>query len=460
MKKLLKYLIISCFLSVSAFSNDKNVSQQIAKDCKINKDLNKDTFDLYDVIELALCNNPNLRQSILSVDVASNYKKASFGEYLPNVNVELGVNKSEVNDKLNPFASGKGTSANFGVNLSWLLFDFGGREARIKKAFSYFESVEFKHNATLQDAIFNVIYSFYSTLQVKENVIALQKQKETSKKAFDIAKKKFELGMSAKAEVLQAETAFLQADLQALKASQDFNIALSKMSKSVGISGTIKLNLSNKEKDIKENKVLNKELEDFIEIASNSRPDLKSKIAEIKMAHSDVYIAGTKFLPTLSAYASKTWNDNTDPTFKNYGNDRDIFGVGVKLSLPLFSGFRDYYGLSSEMDNLEIKKENLKSYKQDVELSVVKAFYSYKTAIKAVEIAKKLFESATENEKVAIGSYGTGVGNIINVMKAQTALLDARKEYISAKYGFYISRAELLRSVGMLKATNIKNVNL
>ena len=459
MKKILNFIIISSFLSVPVISNDNVKTRQIADTCNIKKDLEKDNFDLYDIIELAICNNPNLHQSMLSVDIANNHKKSSFSEYLPNINVELDANKSEINDKITN-TTVKGTTASLGVNLGWMIFDFGGREARVKKAFSYFESAEFKHNAILQDTIYSVIYNFYSTLQVKENVTALQKQKETAKKAFDIAKKKFQLGMTAKAELLQAETAFLQADLQALKASQNLNIALSTMSTSVGLPATVKLNLSNKEQEIKENKVLNKQLEKFIEIATSSRPDLKSKIAEVKMASSDVYIARTKFLPTLSAYASKSWNDNTDPTFKNYGSDRDAFGIGVKLSLPLFSGFRDFYGLSSEKYNLEAKQQNLKSYKQDVELSVVKAFYSYKTAIKAVEIAKKLFESATENEKVAIGSYETGVGNIISVMKAQTALLDARKEYISAKYGFYISRAELLKSVGMLKTNNIKDMKL
>ncbi len=459
MKKVLKFLIISCFLSVPVFSNSKNKTEQISKDCKINKDFKKDVFELSDIIELAICNNPKLRQSLLSVAVANNYKKASFGEYLPNITAEIGINKSEVNDKITHINS-NGTSASLSLNLGWLLLDFGGREARVKKAFSYFESANFQHNATLQNIIFDVIYNFYSTLQVKENVTALNKQKDTAKKAFDIAKKKFELGMTAKAEVLQAETAFLQADLQALKASQNLNIALSTMSKSVGLDASVKLNLSNKEKDIKENKIFNKELEDFIKIAITLRPDLQSKIQEIKMAASDVYIARTKFLPTISAFASKSYNDNTDPTFSNYGSDRDVFGVGVKLSMPLFSGFYDYYNLSNEKFNLESKKENLKSYKQDVELSVIKAFYSYKTAIKSVEIAKKLFESATENEKVAIGSYETGVGNIINVMKAQSALLDARKEYISAKYGFYISRAELLKSIGILKISNVKDVNL
>ena len=90
-----------------------------------------------------------------------------------------------------------------------------------------------------------------------------------------------------------------------------------------------------------------------------------------------------------------------------------------------------------------------------MELGVVNAYNQYKTSVKSLSIAKKLFESAVENEKVALGSYKAGQGDIISLMEAQSKLLSARKELISSQYGLYTSKIALLKSVGELNLQNL-----
>ena len=72
-----------------------------------------------------------------------------------------------------------------------------------------------------------------------------------------------------------------------------------------------------------------------------------------------------------------------------------------------------------------------------------------------MSIAKKLFESAVENEKVALGSFRAGKGDIISLMEAQSKLLSARQELISAQYGLYTAKIALLKSAGELSLKNL-----
>ena len=66
-----------------------------------------------------------------------------------------------------------------------------------------------------------------------------------------------------------------------------------------------------------------------------------------------------------------------------------------------------------------------------------------------------MLESANENEQVALGSYQAGKGDIISLMEAQSKLVAARKQSISAQNDLYTAKIALLKAAGDL---NLKNL--
>lgn len=437
-------------------NNNQNKNIKLSSSCKINKNVATDPLNLTDVIELSLCNNPSTRQAWLMSKAAQNARGANFSRYLPHVNLEAEISHSVINDYTHSKKGiqVKNTGADLGISAGWLLYDFGGREAIISKTYATMSSAEFQYNAVLQSVAYETVVSYYTLLAAREENIALILQKETNKKAYDVAKKKFELGMSSKADTLQIETALAASELDVVKSERNLEINNSKLAKLLGLSPSIKLNLASASSKPKTN-IFDSKLEELIKIALKKRPDLQAKISDVKASYASVRSASAKFFPTISAYASKVWNDTSSPKFNSLGNDRDTFGIGVKLSLPLFSGFENTYSLAATKYQYVADKQALETYKHDVELSVVDAFYSYKTSSNSINIATKLFESAQENEKVAMGSYKAGKGDIISLMQAQAKLLSARKELISARYGLYISKVALLRAIGKLYIQNL-----
>jgi outer membrane protein TolC len=100
-------------------------------------------------------------------------------------------------------------------------------------------------------------------------------------------------------------------------------------------------------------------------------------------------------------------------------------------------------------------EESLRLAEQNVELEVVNAYNDYTTGLKSLALAEKMAESAKENEAVASGSYQAGRGDIIRLLEAQSRLIQANKELISARYGLYTYRLALLRATGELYLQNI-----
>jgi outer membrane protein TolC len=63
-----------------------------------------------------------------------------------------------------------------------------------------------------------------------------------------------------------------------------------------------------------------------------------------------------------------------------------------------------------------------------------------------------LLASAEQSEQVALGRYRAGVGNILDLLAAQSALAAARQQRVQSAFDWNVSRATLAQSVGVLDA--------
>jgi outer membrane protein TolC len=64
--------------------------------------------------------------------------------------------------------------------------------------------------------------------------------------------------------------------------------------------------------------------------------------------------------------------------------------------------------------------------------------------------------SAIQSERVALGRYKAGVGNILNLLTAQVSLASARMQNIQAVYNWHIAKAALAQSMGKLDFSAIE----
>jgi outer membrane protein TolC len=86
--------------------------------------------------------------------------------------------------------------------------------------------------------------------------------------------------------------------------------------------------------------------------------------------------------------------------------------------------------------------------KQQVGLEVQQAYLNVSEADQRVTTAGKLVAQAEENYRIAQGRYTGGVGPMIDVVDAETALTAARTAYAQARYDAQVTRARLDLAVG------------
>jgi TolC family type I secretion outer membrane protein len=452
MRRILLLAVTVGMLPALAVAKESGARQAfgISRSCGTSKSLPGDALDLSDVIELAMCNNPATRQAWLNTKAGDAAYKGSLGAYLPHVDATGRLSKSwdETHDPNGPNHVNRIQGLSGGLSASWLLYDFGRREARVEQAFQSMNSANFLYSNTLQQTAYEAISAYYGTLSAIEALAAVKANEDATLKSFELASKKFELGMASKADKLQTETTYVQAQLDTTRQEQILRTTKANLAKLMGLPPNMDVKLVPTESEAND-ELLYKSVEEIIETALALRPDLSAKAAEVKASYANVRQASANYFPSISLSANKNWYDDNVGTHHSQ-LDRSAYGVGVSLSVPIFTGFENTYSLRNAKYQYAAKKEEFHKLEQDIELSVVNAYNDYKTSLKSLALANKMYESAVENEQVALGSYKAGKGDIIRLMEAQFKLLNARKEKIAAQYGVYTYKIALLKAAGDL----------
>ena len=83
-------------------------------------------------------------------------------------------------------------------------------------------------------------------------------------------------------------------------------------------------------------------------------------------------------------------------------------------------------------------------------LDVWQAYQGLTTATEALQTTRDLVASAEQSERVALGRYKAGVGTVLDLLSAQSALAAARVERIRAELDWNIYRATLAQAMGAL----------
>jgi outer membrane protein TolC len=101
---------------------------------------------------------------------------------------------------------------------------------------------------------------------------------------------------------------------------------------------------------------------------------------------------------------------------------------------------------------MDIRNGQLEQLRLQVALDVWTAYQNLTTATQSLRSSADLLSSAEQSGRVALGRYKAGVGSILDVLNAQSALASARQQRIQSTFNWNVSRATLAQAMGSLDA--------
>lgn len=442
MKRYMTLLALVCIALPAAAFDPLGTHQVSAPKGCIDKDAAHEELTLDDLIQISLCTNPALSAGYMGVKASEAGLGQARAQYLPSV--ELKGTGNITGEKMEHGSYVQGEPYTGKAEASWLLFDFGGREARTSSTRHYVEAARNTYDASLNDMVLSVQTAYLNLLAAQESLVSAQASLDTYKQSYQEAEKRYKLGMVSLSDKLQARTRYEQAVLSVVQAENSIKQHSGALAILVNLSPDTPITLK---KPVYQDNVVeieNDNVDELMKVALQNRPEIRAQENKQTAAKKEVTASKTTMLPTISATASAAYNDNWKHSSPYLTNN----SAGLLVTMPLFTGFSNAYKVQQASYTYRQQVSNTKALKLQVENEVWAAYQNYKTATRSYEISQAVLESAEENHRVAFRYYELGKGDILNLLSAVAQLADARQNKITAFYTLLLSKANLYRSIG------------
>ena len=156
-------------------------------------------------------------------------------------------------------------------------------------------------------------------------------------------------------------------------------------------------------------------------------------------------------LPTVAAFGS--YSKNAQRSAFNFFNNDEWFTtsvVGLKITMPLFDGFKKNALIQQSRYELQKTQNNIAQLKLNIDYDVEQSRIKMTTALLTMDNQKKNTELAEKVYNTTKLKYEQGLGSNQEIYTAQTELKVAQTNYYSSLYDAITAKIDWLKATGKL----------
>lgn len=399
-------------------------------------------LDLATAVRLALCRHPDARTAWLNAEAQAARVDSARVPYRPTVDATLGQTRN-MGDAATP---GRDDRTSADLSLGWLLYDFGARAAGKAQAERTLEALRASQDATLQLVLQQAVDAWYQWLAADAALQAGRESEAAAAETLRAATVRQRVGVATREDVLQAQTALSQARLNVLTREGEQQVARGRMAVMLGVPAGTPLALA-EPAPFPENPAL-PPLEPFLTLVEQ-RPDVVAQRQRVAAGEAALDQARARHRPDLRLSANQSWS-------RDDGGDADGGSIGVRLNVPLYTGGQRAADVRLAEAQLALARTALEQQQHAVSQDIWDAWQSLRTATASFAATRDLVSAAEESRRAAMARYQAGLGDLINVLNAQSSAADARQQFVKARYDWARTRIRLARVTGSLGLASLE----
>ncbi|OYV28069.1 MAG: hypothetical protein B7Z82_03620 [Halothiobacillus sp. 20-54-6] len=419
-----------------------------------NKNQLSDTqhpYTLAGLSALALQNNPQTRVAWASLQAQAAGVGMAESAWLPKINLSLSAQRAQITSSSGySIPVQKTLSPN--VSLSWLLWDFGQRDASINAARAAQIAARFANDQTIQTVLAGVANAYYQSLADRVLIAVNAQSVKTARNALDAAQARYRAGQATISDVYQARAALAAAQGTLATAEQTRRQNEGTLASSVGLPVNTALVLAPLETLVAPK--LQADVQALLQQAIAQNPNLQNAQALTHQARATLDQAERAGLPSISLTAGQGLR------YQQGLGSSQTNSLGIMLTVPLFTGFNPHYQTAQARAKLNQAEATRDNTYQTTELAVWQAYYAFQGAVAGMPSAQAQVENATEALKALQAQYNVGYATIQDLLTAQSTLATAQVTLAQDALNAYTALAKLGAAVGQLGTPSFSDVTL
>lgn len=410
-------------------------------------------LDLADAYAKARQNDPNWSAARNNYEAEQQTVNIGRGGLLPT----LGVSGSY---SQNSFTPDTGSSTDFkstqlAAKLTQPLFraDAWNSYQRSKAVSSQAEAA---FRSQEQQLALRVAQAYFSVLSAQESLAYAQSEEAAFARQLDQAQQRFDVGLIAITDVLEARAAFDGARAGRIATEASLNTAQENLSAIIGESPD---RLAPLKPDAPLVKPTPADPDAWAKLAKERNPDLAAAQQSYQTARAVTRETRSGYLPTVDLFASYSDVNRDSTNFAINSQNGTTTSYGVEANWALFSGGRTYAASKQASYREAAAQDQLTATERSVVNNARTAFLNVSADSYRVEARKQAVTSNESSLAAVQAGYEVGTRNIVDVLLTQRNLYAAKRDYANARYDYVINSLRLKSASGQLSEVDIKELN-
>lgn len=414
--------------------------------------------NLVETYDLALQNDPVLRESLANKMAVGETKDQSIARLLPQINAGASTtyNWSDQKSLFNERFPGQSRNNEFwdhqfGINLVQPVFHWD-MWVQLSQSEKQIAQAEASYLAEQQRLMLKTTNAYFNVLAAQDNLIFSRAEQKTIARQLEQAQQRFDVGLIAITDVYEAQAGYDQSRANVIAAENAVSNAKEALQVIIG-SHLDELNNLGEELPLPEPQPNN--IEEWNSQAQNQNLQILVAQSETEIAQENIHFQRSGHYPTLDIVGQFGLNQTTGNLYTK-GNTENI---GLQLNIPLFEGG----AVTSRTRQAEYQhtqaQEALTATRRAVTQEVKD---SYRAVIDSISQVKAL-QSAVKSGKSALeateAGFEVGTRTMVDVLSATRNYTSAQSRYAQARYAYLVSGVRLKNAASTLSATDLEAIN-
>ncbi len=408
--------------------------------------------DLVSTYQLALDSDPQYQAAVEAHRAALEVIPQSRAALLPNIAITGDVSRNRF-DPRNSGDTSYSTNQTYSVGLRQALYQ-RERFLQLEQADNRVVQADAQLVAAQQDLLLRVATRYFLVLGAQDNVAFVEADKEAIARTLDQAQQRFDVGLAAITDTLEAQARYDIAVSDAINAERlldDTREALRELTGELPLAPEV---LKAEIPLITPEPV---DQDAWVAAALEQNPLVLAARAATEVAKQEIQVQNSGHYPSLDMVADYSYRDTEFGGFTPL--ERNDSAIGLQLSLPLYEG-----GLVSSQTRQSRYQYNQAREEQEKQRRATERQTrdNYRGIISGISKVSALKNAVISNEKAveaAETGFEVGTRAVVDVLDAQRELLRARRDHARSRYDYLLDTLRLKQAAGILHETDLVQIN-
>ncbi len=224
-------------VKIAIVNLDNVIGLPLSSDLQIPQNVSvsdNNEYDLTELIKEAIQNRPDLKAMEYQVEASKTGIALAQSNWYPQIYLTGNYYYSKPNQRILPSRNQFDATWDVGIGLSFNIWNWGATKDQTDQAEAQYEQSN-DGLKSMQDAItLEVTQDYYNMIKAKEKILVAEQTVSQAEENYRVTDDKFKQGLTLNSELLDAETALLQAKTNQIQSLADYELAVARIQRSIG----------------------------------------------------------------------------------------------------------------------------------------------------------------------------------------------------------------------------------